>query len=240
MSNEDPAVPSGANQPSRSPRQGVGGSPVGSTLSIVLAVVAVIAGFLILNNITDDGGSGDSSGGSQVDATTTTAADGPATTTTVVAPTTTLVTEGATVIVANVSGVSGSAGRMTDTLELAGFTMGEPTNGTSGQQEDSVVYYDPSIAAAQDVANSVALVMGSLTVETVPAPPPVQGGALGDAGVLVMLGTNQADKTLEEMSGAAEVDETPSTGTSPAVSGGTTTTVEEGAETTIEAVTTDG
>ena len=38
----------------RSQRVGDSGSPVGSTLSIVLAVVAVIAGFLILRAITDD------------------------------------------------------------------------------------------------------------------------------------------------------------------------------------------
>ena len=38
----------------RSPRAGDSGSPVGSTLSIVLAVIAVIAGFLILRAITDD------------------------------------------------------------------------------------------------------------------------------------------------------------------------------------------
>src|SRR5215213_1580891 len=40
----------------RSPRVGDGGSPVGSTLSIVLAVIAVIAGFSILRAITDDDG----------------------------------------------------------------------------------------------------------------------------------------------------------------------------------------
>ena len=40
----------------RTPRVDGGGSPVGSTLSIVLAVIAVIAGFLILRAITDDDG----------------------------------------------------------------------------------------------------------------------------------------------------------------------------------------
>ncbi len=40
--------------PRRSPRVGDCGSPVGSTLSIVLAVIAVVAGFLILRAITDD------------------------------------------------------------------------------------------------------------------------------------------------------------------------------------------
>lgn len=228
MTNEDPTAPPAANQPRRSPRQGLGGSPVGSTLSIVLAVVAVIVGFLILNNITDDGGSGGTSeGGSSVNVTTTTIDTGVTTTTTPSTTTTTLVTEGATVIVANASGVGGSAGRMTDTLSIAGFTMGDPTNATSGQIEDSIVYYDPGIAAAQDVANSVALVMGGLVVETVPTPPPVEGGSMGDAGVLVMLGTNQADKTLDEMSGTGEAEDTTATGTAPEVSG-------------TEVVTTDG
>lgn len=233
MTNEDPTAPPTGNQPRRSARQGLGSSPVGSTLSIVLAVVAVVIGFLILNNITSDGGSSSSSGGSAADATTTTIDTGLTTTTALTTTTTSLVTEGATVMVANASGVGGSAGRMTDTLELAGFTMGEPTNATSGQIEESIVYYDPGIAAAQDVADSVALVMGGLVVETVPTPPPVSGGSLGDAGVLVMLGTNQADKTLEEMSGTAPGEDTTATGTSPDVSG----TTEPG---TTEPVTTDG
>ena len=227
MTNEDPNAPTTPNPSGRSSRQGVGGSPVGSTLSIVLAVVAVVIGFLILNNITDDGGSAaDPSTGSGT-ATTVTPTTDP-TVTTAPAPSTTepLVTEGATVIVANASGIGGSAGRMTDTLELAGFTMGEPTNSTGPQLEDSIVYYDPGIAAAQDVANSVARVMGGISVETVPTPPPVDGGSLGDAGVLVMLGTNQADKTLEEMSGtSAPSTETTTattvTGTAPDVSGST-------------------
>lgn len=234
MTNEDPTAPPAGNQPRRSPRQGLGGSPVGSTLSIVLAVVAVIVGFLILNNITGDGGSSSSSGGSSsADVTTTTIDTGLTTTTAASTTTTSLVTEGATVVVANASGVGGSAGRMTDTLALAGFTMGDPTNATSGQLEDSIVYYDPGIAAAQAVADSVALVMGGLTVESVPSPPPVEGGSLGDAGVLVMLGTNQADKTLDQMSGTEAAEDTTTTGTAPDVSGDTVAPNEDdGAATT--------
>ena len=45
---------------------------------------------------------------------------------------------------------------------------------------------------------------GGLTVETMPSPPPVEDGALGDAGVLVLLGTAQSDRTLEELTPAAE------------------------------------
>ncbi len=224
MTNEDPAASGpGGTPPRKSPRQGVGGSPVGSTLSIVLAVVAVVAGFLILRNITDD----DDGASSEVDptdqATTTTAEVGLETTTAV--PTTTvapIVTEGATVVVANASGVPGSAGRMSTELATAGFTMAEATNATSGQLEQSVVYYDPAVAAAQAVAGSVATMMGGLTVEAVPTPPPIEGGALNGSGVVVMLGTAQADKPLSEL-GAGTAAATPETGTAPPVAGTETT-----------------
>ena len=221
MSNEDPAAsvsgPSGG-PPRKTPRQGIGGSPVGSTLSIVLAVVAVIAGFLILRNITDDndgasGAIGDGSG-EVVDSTTT------------IAPTTTvpaIVTEGATVVVANASGVPGSAGRMSTALGAAGYTMAEATNATS-QLEVSIVYYDPAVVAAQAVAESVARSMGGLEVATVPTPVPIEGGALNGSGVVVMLGTAQADKTLEELAGGTTAASTPETGTAPAVAGTETTT----------------
>jgi len=221
MSNEDPTGGQGTR---RAPRQGVGGSPVGSTLSIVLAVVAVVAGFLILRNITDDNESGTGGAidvGSGADATTTTSdvvgTTVPATTTTVFTP----VTEGATVVVANANTVGGSAGRMTKTLETAGFTMGEPTNATDTRDE-SIVYYDPSVAAAQAVAESVGVVMGGLVVEPVPTPPPTNDGTMGDGSVLVRLGNNQADKTLEEL--RPEAEQTPATGTAPDPSGGDATT----------------
>lgn len=216
MTNEDPTGGQGTR---RNPRQGVGGSPVGSTLSIVLAVVAVIAGFLILRNITDDNDSGgaaaDTGSGDVVDAVATTI--DPIGNTTI-APTTTVftpVTEGATVVVANSNTVGGSAGRMTKTLEVVGFTMGEPVNGTD-TLEDSIVYYDTSVAAAQAVAESVGVVMGGLVVEAVPTPPPTADGTMGDGSVLVMLGNNEADKTIEEMNPDAA---TTATGTSPDPSG---------------------
>ncbi len=227
MSNEDPTASGpGGTPPRKTPRQGVGGSPVGSTLSIVLAVVAVVAGFLILRNITNDNdgassaiGNGDTSG----ETTTTTIDLGLATTTEV--PTTTvapIVTEGATVVVANASGVPGSAGRMSTALGAVGFTMAEATNSTSGQLEQSVIYYDPAVAAAQAVADSVAITMGGLTVEPVPTPVPIEGGALNGSGVVVMLGTAQADKTLEELSAGSDA-ATTETGTAPAVAGTDTT-----------------
>lgn len=221
MTNDDPAASGpGGTPPRKSPRKGVGGSPVGSTLSIVLAVVAVIAGFLILRNITDDNDGSDTSVDGATDETTTTTVD-PALATTTAVPTTTvppIVTEGATVVVANSSGVPGSAGRMSTELATAGFTMAEATNATTGQLEQSVVYYDPAVAAAQAVAGSVATLMGGLTVEAVPTPAPIEGGALNGSGVVVMLGTAQADKTLAELGGA-----TAETGTAPPVAGAETT-----------------
>ena len=49
-------VPDGSGQiPRRSPRVGDGGAPVSGALAIVLAVVAVISGFLILRSISDGG-----------------------------------------------------------------------------------------------------------------------------------------------------------------------------------------
>jgi LytR cell envelope-related transcriptional attenuator len=224
MTNEDPAASGpGGTPPRKSPRKGVGGSPVGSTVSIVLAVVAVVAGFLILRNITDDDDGASSTDGDGTEETTTTTIAAGLETTTLV-PTTTvppIVTEGATVVVANASGVPGSAGRMSTELGGAGFTMAEATNATSDQLEQSVVYYDPAVAAAQAVAGSVATMMGGLTVEAVPTPPPIEGGALNGSGVVVMLGTAQADKPLAELSTGTAA--TPETGTAPAVAGTETT-----------------
>lgn len=222
MSNEDlnaPVTPS-----RRSPRPGAGGSPIGSTVSIVLAVVAVVAGFLILNNIFDSGGS---SAGGEIetpDSVVDDVASGlPGTT----APTSTteppLVTAGATVVVANTSGVPGSAGRMTEQLASVNFEMVTPAiNSTLPVAEASIVQYDPSVAASQAVAESVARVLGGLRVEPVGTPPDVEGGSLNGAGVLVLLGTNEADKTVAQL-GAPTASVDPIGGTTTDTTSDTTT-----------------
>ena len=216
MSNEDPNAPAPESS-RRSPRQGIGGSPMGSTISIVLAVVAVIVGFLILNNITDDGGSSSGSAGQSTSSTEPTTSDSVSATSSTTTTEPPLVTEGATVVVANASGVPGSAGRMTTELATLGFTMAEATNSTQSGLSASIVQYDPSIAAAQAVAESVARSMGGLTVETLPTPPPVEGGSLNGAGVLVLLGTDEADKTIAQLSAPVA-----SVAPAPEVSGTTT------------------
>lgn len=141
--------------------------------------------------------------------TTTTAA---ATTTTSAAATTTttpLVVEGATVVVANSSIVGGAAGRMTEELAGAGFTTGTPTNGLD-RLEDSIVYYTDA-AGAEDVADSVAGVLGGVEVDAMPDPIPTETGTLDDGQVLVLLGNKQADRTLDELSGGPAVETSGST-----------------------------
>jgi hypothetical protein len=223
MSNEDVATGGGAGAVRRNPRQGVGGSPVGSTLSIVLAVVAVIAGFLILRNLTQEDSTaiGSSDPSEQV-----AGAGGPTTTidvgvTTTAAPVTTttvaLVTEGAIVVVANGNTVGGSAGRMSETLAGAGYNMGTPVD--AGQTiDDSIVYFDPANTSAQAVAESVGRTLGNVSVLTVSTPAPTVNGSLGEAGVLVVLGKNQVDKTLLQLAEAGGV-AAAELGSAPAVAG---------------------
>lgn len=112
------------------------------------------------------------------------------------------VRDGATVIVANASRVNGAAGRMSERLAAVGYTTGEPTNSTAGQLEATVVYYDPANTSAQVVAESVRSDLGGdpVTVEAIPDPAPIEG-AMGDATVLVMMGNDTADKTLDELQG---------------------------------------
>lgn len=198
--------------PRRTTRVGDGGAPVSGALAMVLAAVALVAGFFILRSISDGGeqsldlpGAGSSvdapdgdGGTTDPDAATTTLP--PATTTTTEPP---LVTTGASVIVANANGIGGSAGNMTRTLETgAGFTMVDPTDASSTipTLDVSVIYYEPDIAGAQAVAESVNRVLGGdLEVSPLQGTPPTVDGSMDGAGVLVMLGLDKANKTLEEL-----------------------------------------
>jgi hypothetical protein len=178
---------------------------------MVLAAIALVGGFFILRSISDGGeqsldlpgtggsvevptGGGD---GTDPDAATTTLP--PATTTTTEPP---LVTTGASVIVANANGLGGTAGGMSRALEAAGFDMVDPTDASSAIPvlDTTVIYYVPEIAGAQAVADSVNRVMGGdLQVSQLQGTPPTQDGSMDGAGVLVMLGTDKANKTLDEM-----------------------------------------
>jgi LytR cell envelope-related transcriptional attenuator len=202
----------------RPPRVGDSGSPVGSTLSIVLAVVAVVAGFLILRSIFDD-----DDGGSAIEPPDTTTVVGATSTTGGAAtPTTTpattippRVTSG-TVIVANASGVGGSAAAMSTALEGAGYTLAEPTDATGADIDTSVVYFVRGAPGARETALSLAADLGGVRARRMPAEIPVSGGDIGDGTVLLMLGRDAAGKTLAELN--------PTQVTAPAPAGGTTAT----------------
>ena len=147
------------------------------------------------------------------DSTTSTVAATVAPTTTAAPPTTTLpptttttldlVTEGATLIVANASGINGAAGRMTDELEVAGFSVGPATNSSEGQLVTSKVYFDPDNPDAEEVADSVRLALGAGDIEVLElgVPAPVESGETGDATIVVAMGNDTADKTLAVLQG---------------------------------------
>ena len=221
--------PDGSGQiPRRTTRVGDGGAPVSGALAIILAVVAVVAGFLILRSISDGGEQaldfGDS--GSSADPADDTNDEGtlPEESIATLPTTTTLppiITEGASVIVANANSVGGSASAMSRALETTyGFTMVDPVNSSDaiGNLEDSVVYFEPSVPAAEDVANSLATVLGGVdTVAPMPDPPPTRGGELNGADVLLMLGDDKAGKTLAELN--PDLGSTPSPVTNPPIAG---------------------
>ena len=121
------------------------------------------------------------------------------TTTTTTPPTTTipLVTEGASVIVANAADVPGAAAETSSALGALGFVMGEPTNAAAWDEMLDVtkIYARPEAAA---VAESLSRVLGGVAVERMPTPAPILGAneALGDAGVIVMLGKDLAGQPL--------------------------------------------
>ena len=132
-------------------------------------------------------------------ASTTTSSTTSTTTTTTTPPTTTipLVTEGASVIVANAADVPGAAAETSNALGALGFVMGEPTNAAAWDEMLDVtkIYTRPEAAA---VAESLSRVLGGVAVERMPTPAPILGAneALGDAGVIVMLGKDLAGQPL--------------------------------------------
>jgi hypothetical protein len=178
----------------------------------VVATTALVLG--ACGGDDDDADSSSTTTSLALENTTTTTASGAATTTTVAGSTTTsapggeeveYVTEGAAVIVANASGINGAAGRMSESLAAVGYVMGTPTNSTEGQIETTKVYYDPANTNAQPVAESLRLALGGGDIELLElgVPAPIEGGDMGDATVLIAMGNDTADKTLEQLQGRA-------------------------------------
>jgi len=207
---------------------GSAGSPMGTTAAIIIAVVA---GFLILRLIrSDDGGTASVPETGVVTtvplestpvSTVTPVPTQPAfTTTTQFVPT----VDGATVVVANASTVNGAAGVLTTALQGKGFTTAEATNATV-KQEATTILYDPTNSGALAVAQSLAVILGNPVVQEVPSPAPVEGGVLPEgASVIVMLGSDKANKTLDQMGAPPTTVPGGVATTLPTVGGETTTT----------------
>jgi hypothetical protein len=202
----DPSDPGGvganAERGRGTTRVGDSGSPVGSPLTVVLALIAVVVGFLIFRSIdnSDAGGLDPGEGAtSTVAGASTTTAAGTATTVAPATTTATRTTEGATVIVANASSASGVAAQMTEQLQGVGYTTAEPTDATGANLDTSVVYYVSAPPQIQAVAQSVARDLGGLEVQTMPSPIPVTNQSIGTATVLVMLGDDIAGQSLDDI-----------------------------------------
>lgn len=202
-------------QPSRPRRSGSSASPMGSTLAIVIAIAAVVVGFLILKNIRDNNNDNNSAA-----TTAPTSTINPSSTTQPVftnPPVTQPagpVRDGATVLVANSSHQNKVAGQLTTALKGIGYTTIDPANGSTKEALTRIQYKDGD-SQAQAVANSLATDMGvaAAQVEIMPVPPQLSDPAtLGVATVLVLLGDDKAGRTLDQMTGVAPETTSPSGG----------------------------
>lgn len=173
-------------------------SPSTGTMGAVVAVVALLLGFLVLRDVS--GSTLDTSsptpqetvpGGGTVDPN--------ATTTTVQ-----FSTLGFKLIVANASGVAGSAGSMTLALQNLGFIAPPAVNlapGAAKRQKTGVFYTAGCEANAQKVAEVLG---GNVDIAAMPNPVPTETGNLGDACVLILLGTDLAGKPLKGATGTGQ------------------------------------
>ncbi len=194
MSTEQPP-----STPSRTPRRSTPGAAprsAGTVAGVVVSVVAVVLGFVILRDLS----SADDAGGGDVTPVVTSTVPGPVDTT--LAPVTTPVVTvpeinktGYKIVVANASGVGGSAGQLTIALQGQGFIV-EPATNSSPDRRDveiTTVYY---LAGNEANASSVARTLGGVCIETMPTPVPTERATLGEASVLVLLGKDLAGKPL--------------------------------------------
>lgn len=189
----------------RGGRGGANGVSVSTTLSVIVAAIAVLLGFLILRDVNRDRNDTSSSITTEAPV-----VDPTGSSTLAPAETTTLPRSGFKVLVANASGVTGSAGQMSTALQSEQFIVSQPINAdvTYGKQSVTVVFYVPGYEAG---ATAVAEILGGVQIQPVATPAPVEGGSLGECQVLVMLGTDLAGKLLPGALPAAPVDTTTTT-----------------------------
>lgn len=197
MSYED-----GSGQIPRRPRVGDGPPQVSGVVAIVLAAIAVVAGYLILRSITDGGsptGALDPGPGIETPDPTASSVPDPANPVGSLPPETTeappaLPVGPSKLIVANANGRSGSADQASRVLSSsAKFTTVKPTNDTASSPniDTSLIYYDPSDPDARAVADTLNHVLGgTLNVAELPDPIPIENGDMKGATVLLMLGVD--------------------------------------------------
>jgi hypothetical protein len=162
---------------------------VNSTLSIIIAVLAVLLGFFILRDIRND------QTGQTTVAATEPVVESTETTVGEVAVPTTLVLTSFKIQVTNASGISGSAGQLTTELQGRGYIV-QPANNKSEitpKQTVTVVYY---LLGSEQAAAAVANALGGVGIAAMPEPIPTETGNLGEATVLILLGTDVAGKPL--------------------------------------------
>jgi hypothetical protein len=154
----------------------------------------LVLGFLILRDVRGDGGAATGPIGT-ADPNATLA---PGATIDPSAPTTlpTFSINGFKIQVANASGLAGSAGDMTTKLQDQGYVVQVAMNvaaGTAKRMKTGVFYLAGCEAASQNVA---AVLGGNVEVAAMPQPIPVETGTVGEACILVLLGTDLANKPL--------------------------------------------
>lgn len=167
------------------------------TLGAIVAVVALVLGFLILNDVRGETSSGVSN---NTEAPTDTAGAGGNGTTT----TQPVDVRGFTIQVANASGIANSAGKMTTDLQAQNFVVRPAVNVTAGtaKRKTTGVFY---LAGCEANAQRVAQVLGgNVEVAVMPVPVPIETGNLADACILILLGTDLAGKPLAGIVGTGQ------------------------------------
>jgi hypothetical protein len=108
-------------------------------------------------------------------------------------------------MVANASRVNGAAGRLTERLAAVGFTTVAAANYVPSRLDVTKIYYDPANAQALAVATSLKEAFGGGAIELLElaVPPPIDTGDMAGATVLVAMGNDVADKTLDQLQGRA-------------------------------------
>jgi hypothetical protein len=199
----------------------------------LLSIAAVAAGTLLLGACGGDDDDADSTSTTTSAPAISTAPTTPTfpeatlsnTTVATVPSTVAYVTEGASVMVTNASRIDGGAARMSDRLAAVGFTMVEPGNYSLGTLEVTKIYHDPANPQALAVAESLKAAFGGGDIEIVEmgTPPPVDGGDAKGATVLIAMGNDIADKTLDELQGITTTTAAPASTTAD-TTGSTTAT----------------